>query len=248
MSFTAPRPDLIEKSLSNPPATSLPGSSFSVTDTVKNQGNTDAGPSITRYYLSGDTIKGTADILLEGSRSVPALAAGISSMGTTSVKIPSGIAGAYYLLACADDTNVVAESDETNNCIASTSRVQINGPDLIETSITNPPQIFKVGSTFSVTDTVKNQGNADAGDSVTRYYLSVDKINDSEDVRLTGGRFVVGLAPGLSSMGVASVTIPLVTAEGDYYLLACADDMEAVDETNEKNNCIASTTRVHVAP
>jgi subtilase family serine protease len=243
------RPDLVETSVSKPPATASVGDSFPVTDTAQNQSDAEAGPSTTRYYLSVNTSKSTGAVLLMGTRSVPGLTADEFSTGTVEVTVPSGLAaGSYYLLACADDKKEVAEGNETNNCKASASTVRIAGPDLIETYITRPPQIFKAGSTFSVTDTVKNQGNVDAGDSVTRYYLSKDTLKDSKDVRLTGGRFVVGLAPAVSSMGPTSVTIPLGTNEGDYYVLACADDTEAVDETNDKNNCIASTTRVHVAP
>jgi uncharacterized delta-60 repeat protein len=243
------RPDLVETSVSNPPSTAIVGSKFPVTDTAENQGNANAESSTTQYYLSGDTIKGSADILLTGARSVPALAAEKASTGTVEVTIPSGpAAAAYYLLACADDLKVVAESNEKNNCIASTSTVLLSGPDLVETFVSNPPQIFKAGSTFNVTDTVENQGNADAGDSVTRYYLSKDTVKGSGDVLLTGGRYVVGLTPGESTIGTVSVTIPSGTAEGAYYLLACADDMEEVAETDDTNNCIASVTTVQVVP
>jgi hypothetical protein len=244
------RPDLIETSVTNPPATPLVvGSSFSVTDTAKNQGKADAGTSTTQYYLSVDKIKGITDILLTGSRSVPALAVGESSTDKVDVTIPSGLAArAYFLLACADDMKVVTESNETNNCIASTSTVQVKGPDLIETSVTNPPQIFKVGSTFAVTDTVKNQGNVDTGPSVTQYYLSGNTLKDKGDILLIGGRYVIGLAPGEALMGTESLKIPSDTPPGAYYLLACADDMENVGETDEKNNCIASTTKVQVIP
>ena len=31
----------------------------------------------------------------------------------------------YYLLACADDIKVVAETVESNNCLASTARISI---------------------------------------------------------------------------------------------------------------------------
>jgi hypothetical protein len=38
------------------------------------------------------------------------------------------------------------------------------------------------------------------------------------------------------------------TATGTYYLLACADDTLVVAETNEGNNCKASTGQVTVGP
>jgi YD repeat-containing protein len=121
--------DLVETFVSNPPLAAKVGSTFSVMDTVENQGSADAGPSTTRYYLSSDTIKGNGDILLTGRRSVPGLAPGATSTGMVNVTIPSNTAaGTYNLLACADDTMVVAESYETNNCIPSSSTVQVIKP------------------------------------------------------------------------------------------------------------------------
>jgi subtilase family serine protease len=42
------------------------------------------------------------------------------------------------------------------------------------------------------------------------------------------------------------VTIPTATPQGTYYLLACADDLAAVVELDETNNCRASTNAVVV--
>ncbi len=120
------QPDLVETALSDPPAGARPGGSFAVTDTVRNQGMGDAGPSTTRYYFSLDTTKDGTDTLLSGSRAVPFLPSGAVSSGAATVMVPFNIAsGSYFLLACADDTGAVAEADETNNCRASASRVAI---------------------------------------------------------------------------------------------------------------------------
>ena len=101
--------------------------SFSVTDTAKNNGAATAGASTTRYYLSLDTVKSSGDKLLTGSRAVPSLAAGVQSSGTVTVTVPSTTAlGSYFLLACADDAKVVAESNENNNCKASATKVTVN--------------------------------------------------------------------------------------------------------------------------
>jgi hypothetical protein len=65
------------------------------------------------------------------------------------------------------------------------------------------------------------------------------------------------LGAGATSTGSASVTVPVTTKVGvipttvspaTYYLLACADDLKKVPESNEKNNCKASATRVTVNP
>ena len=73
---TVTRPDLVESTVSAPPATKARGTSFPVTDTVQNVGAVASGPSTTHYYLSLDGVKSAGDTLLAGSRAVPCLAAG----------------------------------------------------------------------------------------------------------------------------------------------------------------------------
>lgn len=156
-------PDLVETVVRSPTSTAVVGGSFSVKDAVKNQGSVSAGASTTRYYFSLDKLKSSGDKLLSGHRAVPTLAPGQSSTGTMSVTIPSGTAaGTYFLLACADDTKIVAEGNETNNCFASGTAIQIKGPDLRETSLSNPPSAAKISGSFSVTDVAKNQGSTSA--------------------------------------------------------------------------------------
>src|SRR5207245_7134850 len=65
-------PDLTETSVTNPPATVLEGSSFSVTDSVQNIGNVTAAAWTTRYYLSNTTSHSGAG-LRPGRRVAPGL-------------------------------------------------------------------------------------------------------------------------------------------------------------------------------
>jgi hypothetical protein len=85
--------------------------------------------------------------------------------------------------------------------------------------------------------------------STTRYYLSLDTAKAAGDTLLTGSRAVPGLAAGATSPpGTVTVTIPSTTPLNTYLLLACADDLNTVVETNETNNCKASATAVTVTP
>jgi trimeric autotransporter adhesin len=238
--------DLVETSVTDPPAAIAIGASFPVNDTVQNNGNTSAGASTTRYYLSTKGSKSGAR-QLNGSRSVPSLAAGATSSGTVSVMVSSGSAtGTYYLLACADDTLVVPETNESNNCKASAGQVTVSGADLVETSVTDPPTTIAIGASFPVTDTVQNNGTASAAASTTRYYLSTNGLKSGAR-QLNGSRSVPSLAAGATSNGTVSVMVSSGIATGTYYLLACADDT-LVPETNEGNNCKASTGQVTVGP
>jgi probable HAF family extracellular repeat protein len=242
-----PRADLAVTSISAPPEMASPGSSYLATDQTANQGGTVAAPSVTRFYLSLDEMKGTGDTRLAGARAVPGLDSATTSMGPTTVTIPSTLApGTYFLLACADDTRVVAEGSELNNCLASGSTIQVVRPDLLETTVSDPPTSLAPGGKFTVTDTVLNPSGVWAGASTTRYYLSLNEAKDAGDVLLNGTRNVVALAAGVSSAGSKLVTVPLGTALGTYRLLACADDLKKVTETNEVNNCAVATTSLVV--
>jgi subtilase family serine protease len=235
------RPDLVTVAVSNPPLEIAPGKTFSVTSTTANHGNTDAGASTIRYYLSFDDAKGVGDVLLTGSRSLSTLAAGNQIVTSRSVTVPAGTAdGAYRVLACADDSAVVVEHDEGNNCGASASAIQIRRPDLVQISVSNPPATGVPGSSFTVTDSVRNDGQIGTGTTSTRYYLSLDSAKNAGDILLTGTRSVSGLLPGSTNTGSKSVTIPSSAPSGTYFLLACADDSGSAVESREDNNCAVS--------
>jgi hypothetical protein len=241
-------PDLVPTAFGNLPAAVLPGATFTATDTVRNQGLVTAAASTTRYYLSLDAVKSADDLLLPGSRPVPILAAGASSTATVTLSIPVATAlGAYYVVACADAVNAVAEASETDNCRASATTVQITRPDLVEIALGDPPAVAAPGGRFAVADTVRNQGAVASLGSTTRYYLSADAGRGAGDVLLSGTRAVPVLAANGSAGGSVTVTIPTTVPAGLYFLLACADDMLVVVEVAEANNCLASAGRVQVA-
>ena len=249
---TVARPDLVETAATmNPPAPiRAPGTTFSVTDTVRNLGPVASAPSTTRYYLSLDPVKGAGDALLVGSRAVPGLAAGAVHSGTATVTIPATMPlNSYFLLACADDLVRVTESEESNNCVASpTAAVTVTRPDLVETAVSAPPATKQRGTTFTVTDTAQNIGAVASGPSATRYYLSLDAVKSAGDTLLTGSRTVPALAAGASHTGTVTLTIPTATLLNTYFVLACADGPNTVVETDETNNCKASSTTVTVTP
>jgi trimeric autotransporter adhesin len=108
-------PDLVVATLSTPP-TAVAGTPISLEDTTANQGTAAATVATwTRFYLSTTTYWTSSSVLL-ASRNVTPLGAGQNSTGTTSVTIPAGTAaGSYYLLAYADASEAVTESNNVNN-------------------------------------------------------------------------------------------------------------------------------------
>jgi hypothetical protein len=118
---TVQLPNLSATAVSAPPATIIPGTTFSVTDTTANEGQAPAGTSVTQFYLSDSTSQ-NGFLFPVGSRSVAALAAGATSSGTITATVPSGIwpNTPYYLLACANSTNSVIQAT-SGNCTASST-------------------------------------------------------------------------------------------------------------------------------
>ena len=155
--------------------------------------------------------------------------------------IPTSLApGVYWQLACADDRRAVPESDELNNCRTSATPIEIGRPDLVESAVTEPPAILAPGMRFTIFDTAHNASAVTAAATRTRYYLSADGVRADADVLLIGSRNVPALDAGESSTGSRTVTVPDGTPLGSYRLLACADDLEKVVESDESNNCLAS--------
>jgi len=114
--------------------------------------------------------------------------------------------------------------------------------DLVVSALTGPAT---AGAGFAITlnETTGNIGVGLAGGTSTRYYLSIDTSIGAGDV-LLGGRSLAGLAPGGSSAGATNVTIPAGTANGSYFIVARADDLNQAFESNEGNNTRALAIRI----
>jgi subtilase family serine protease len=231
-------PDLDITSMSTP-TTASPGQSIVITDTTRNMGGGYAEPSLTQFYLSANSTIDTSDTLL-GGRSVPALTAGASSAGSTSVTIPEGTdAGNWYIVAKADGEEVVLEIVETNNTYTRTIGI---GPDLDITSLSTP-STASPGQSMVIADTTRNIGGGNAAASLTQVYLSSDSTIDSSDA-LMGSRSVPALAAGAYSYGSTTVTIPENTTGGNWYIVAKADGQEVVAETSETNNTYSRLIKI----
>jgi subtilase family serine protease len=114
-------------------------------------------------------------------------------------------------------------------------------PDLVVSSISNPPDVVMQGGDFPVRDRTRNMGSATARATVTQYYLTANGQRTA-----AGRRSVVRLRPHRSSTGSAMAKVALTLAPGTYSLVACADGAGSVREANERNNCRTAATTVVV--
>jgi hypothetical protein len=100
-------PDLIVSSLTTTNNQAQQGQKIPITATIKNQGQATAGKSKTGFLLDGNTSIGLVD--------TPAVSPGQSVSATLYWNTAGVKKGNHTIQAIADATQVVAESDETNN-------------------------------------------------------------------------------------------------------------------------------------
>ncbi|MDH4285893.1 MAG: hypothetical protein OEV26_00515, partial [Gallionella sp.] len=254
---TAPAVDLTMTALTMSANSVVAGNSLTVNDTLTNAGTSamTVSSSYVYYYLSADNVITTADTRI-GYRLVNgAVAAGGTSAATlTPVTIPSTVApGTYYIGAIADALNVQPETNEGNNTMLTTSGsptagtliVTASAADLTMTALTMSANSVVAGNSLTVNDTMTNAGTSamTANSSYVYYYLSADNVITTADTRI-GYRYVgVALAAGGSSTAATtSVTIPVDTPPGTYYIGAFADGTNAQTEINEGNNTMLTTS------
>lgn len=242
--------DLIISGCSKSATTVAPGAKINLSNTAKNQGSVAAGSFVIAFHLSADSIfGGSNDISFSTTRTISSLAAGATNGKSTSLTIPStGAPGAYFICAQADSSNSVAESNETNNSLCTTSTLQIAAADLLMTLVSSTTSSVGAGGSLVVANTVMNQSTALTGSFKIAFRLSLNRIyGDGDDVSISSSRSPSSLAGGALSSADTTLAIPGSTPTGNYYVCSKADANSVVLESNETNNTLCSSSTVAVA-
>jgi len=123
------------------------------------------------------------------------------------------------------------DTDPSNNVVQQSTVVTL--PDLTVKTLSTVAAAIP-GSSVVVNDTTNNKGKVVAAASITKFYLSTDSKFDTADT-LLGSRSIPALSPKETNSGSTTLTIPLATSLGRYFLIAVADADTGVTETKEKN-------------
>lgn len=106
-------------------------------------------------------------------------------------------------------------------------------PDLVESAVS----FAQRGRSLTVSDVVRNRGEATARPSRSGYFVAG---------ALIATRVVTALHPRDESGGMRTIAIPASVRPGKRLLVVCADTRASVRESNERNNCRAAARRVVV--
>ena len=140
------------------------------------------------------------------------------------------------MAGCSDD------GGGNRNPIAPTSPVtQQGGPDLVVASPSVSDSGPAAGAQFTLTVTVRNDGNAASEATTLRYYQSTDGAITESDTAL--GTAAVA---GLSASGTLSESMQLTapSAPGTYYYGACVDAVTGESQPSGSLNGTRSSRAV----
>ena len=237
----ATTPDLVVASPlvsdSNPDAGAF--FTFTLSATVRNEGDGASAAITLRYYRSADATITASDTAV-GTDAVAGLAASGTSEQAISLTAPS-TPGTYYYGVCVD--TVTDESDTTNNCSASV-QVTVPEPERPDLEVGTPTvddTTPETGASFTLSATVRNAGDGESVATTLRYYRSTNATITALDT-VEGTDPVGALAASRTSAQSISLTAP--STAGTYYYGACVDTVSR--ESNTVNNC-SSAVRVTVS-
>lgn len=195
--------------------------------------------SITRLSLSADKAVGNDYVLGDHKVLTEYVIEGARDVGSPTLVIPAQVPpGFYYLRACADETKVVTESNEGNNCTYTGTRIEIRPgkPDLKVSSYWSLPASVARGTSITEQVTTANLGlSPTTRETVTKCSLSSDNAVGS-DYYLGEVKVPAGLASGANSIAKATLMVPAQIPAGTYYMLFTADGSNVETEANEGNN------------
>ena len=117
-------------------------------------------------------------------------------------------------------------------------------PDLVVSTLGDPPATARAGDSFALISTVTNQGLAAAEDpTITKFWLVV---GSTKVKNLKGLQAIAPLGPGDSDGATMALSVYSDTVAGTYNLQACADDGGDVSEAFENNNCTTTLATITI--
>jgi hypothetical protein len=235
------------------------GQSLAVTYTVKNEGQAVTGVSswTDAFYLSTDSFWSTDDTKVSEVSHVGALTVRSSYTTSTSIILPNGVSGDYYLFLKADIDDRNNDEDTSNNynsicagnAAAQTKVILTTPPDLKIVDYTIPSSGTS-GQLVEVIWEVKNEGSGGTQGSswVDKMYLSTDANLDNSDQSVGQVTHYGALSAGSSYRDTVDLSIP-GSFVGNYYLFIVTDvaDVE-YEHGQEANNTISSVISLSKAP
>ena len=201
-------------------------------------------------YLSTDSTITTSDTQVGSDQYSSSLSSGSyrTDSLSSSTRIPSSMnAGTYYWGYILDVDSDVDEASESNNArTCNQITLQEDLPDLEATSVSTSSSSAIMGNTITVQYRIDNIGTDYSGSFYWKLYLSTDStittsdtfVDEFSESSISGGAYRSGYE--------YNVPIPTGMNPGYYYLGLIADNRGSVNELDETNNVVSSSSRIDI--
>jgi hypothetical protein len=213
---------------------------------------------LTSYEIKGPSTGGTWQKIGEDTSRASSLypnATHFEAMdGDSEVNAPM-VGGDYVFRACADYTQAVPETDESNNCTPELNVYVAPPPmpDLITEGLqlTHGRTSLIAGELYGLAVAIRNIGDATPSKNIrTSYEIKGPGTGGAWQLVADDGSDADQLYPGAAQWEEITdehgAHIPNVA--GTYTARACADYHGSVPESDENNNCSEMTFEVHPVP
>jgi len=201
-------------------------------------------------YLSTDSTITTSDTQVGSDQYSSSLSSGSyrTDSLSSSTRLPSNInAGTYYwgyILDVDSDVDEASESNNVRTCDQIT--LQEDLPDLEATSVSTSSSSATMGDTITVQYRIDNIGTDYSGSFYWKLYLSTDStittsdtfVDEFSESSISGGSYRSGYE--------YNVPIPTGMNTGYHYLGMIADNRGGVNELDETNNIVSSSSRIDI--
>ncbi len=218
------QPDLTILSVSSEDPSGDPGDRVSIEYSIANLGNEDADNFEIGYFFSTDQTFSSDDVFAEAEDGGDIDACDGDDLGRggdcegddedEQITVPSGLdPGNYFILVVADYTDVLFESDETNNTGSVAFRVTgEGGTGSVDGEVDSDDDVDASGGTIAYTVTLTN--NTSASQRITAE-VNVTLPNGTPFGPIMGPRTVT-LPPGQSVTRTFTETVPATAPNGTY--------------------------------
>ena len=239
-------PDLIITNLTVP-VTGSSGQPVTINYTIQNDynGAVTNKQVNTKFFISASLVLDVATATLMGEHNVTlTLAPDATEDLLTTLNLPNGIQGNFYIHAFVNANHAICEEDTNNNVTSKPIAITLSpSPDFVVTEITIPSGAV-AGTDIIVDYTVQNIGNS----SVTGGYWN-DKIYISRETVLDNTATLLHTVNNTGDLDIddtytksCNVTLPN-TISGAYYILVFTDaDNHYYEHETEDNNVTASNS------
>jgi hypothetical protein len=216
------------------PANGVSGGVIYVTNTISNIVNASSSSFYVNYYLKKNS---TSPNIYMGQSFITSLAGNDSKILNTKLTVPTNVNGSYYILAYADSEQTDPETNENNNQKLSSTKISINGADLV---ITNISATLTGTKKLEISNTIKNNGKIAASIYTVHYYI---EKKGTKTTQYIGQYTYSGLKSNGTKQQSLSITLPKGIVANDYYIAGYVNSNKTVPETNVNNDFTIGTIK-----